>query len=311
MDHTALGQHYVNCFASNGQIPPLEDILMGNYMESHSYDEAQVHKDPGTKFNYSGGGFLLLQYLIEQLEGGKPIAVLIEPFLLKLGISEEMIFDHDKVKDHYHAQRCAWGHNDDGSVVQHDKENQKTVGDSVSVGDGLKGMLLFPPFAAGSISTCRALTTFWQHMLTAYHRDGNINNIEVSKNDNNDAVDDSNFEEGRSKRRSASWDKSYAEPSIHLKMRRICDNHVYDEENRNPLFVSCPSNGEELQGENVNPISSSTAHLMLKTPADKGSVEFMNSEMGLGVFVLKAGSNRIACHQAANDGFRGVYLGKF
>ena len=30
--------------------------------------------------------------------------------------------------------------------------------------------------------------------------------------------------------------------------------------------------------------------------------------MGLGVFVAIAGANRIACHQAANDGFRGLYL---
>eukprot|EP00122_Pirum_gemmata_P002132 Pgem_evm1s1930 len=47
---------------------------------------------------------------------------------------------------------------------------------------------------------------------------------------------------------------------------------------------------------------------MLDNSHDKGSGTFMNATMGLGVFVLKAGSNRIACHQAANDGFRGVYL---
>mmetsp|Transcript_414 Transcript_414/g.711 ORF Transcript_414/g.711 Transcript_414/m.711 type:complete len:120 (+) Transcript_414:2-361(+) len=30
--------------------------------------------------------------------------------------------------------------------------------------------------------------------------------------------------------------------------------------------------------------------------------------MGLGVFVVKAGPNTLALHQAANDGFRGLYL---
>jgi hypothetical protein len=30
--------------------------------------------------------------------------------------------------------------------------------------------------------------------------------------------------------------------------------------------------------------------------------------MGLGVFVAQAGNNKIMLHQAANDGFRGVYM---
>lgn len=30
--------------------------------------------------------------------------------------------------------------------------------------------------------------------------------------------------------------------------------------------------------------------------------------MGLGVFVAEAGNNKIMLHQAANDGFRGVYM---
>ena len=34
----------------------------------------------------------------------------------------------------------------------------------------------------------------------------------------------------------------------------------------------------------------------------------MGAEMGLGVFVATMGENRVACHQAANDGFRGLYL---
>ena len=30
--------------------------------------------------------------------------------------------------------------------------------------------------------------------------------------------------------------------------------------------------------------------------------------MGLGVFVARAGENRVMLHQAANDGYRGVYM---
>jgi hypothetical protein len=34
----------------------------------------------------------------------------------------------------------------------------------------------------------------------------------------------------------------------------------------------------------------------------------MNCEVGLGLFVLTAGESRYMVHQAANDGFRGVYV---
>ena len=46
---------------------------------------------------------------------------------------------------------------------------------------------------------------------------------------------------------------------------------------------------------------------MLNQTINKGCGAFMGAEMGLGVFVAKAGGNKIMLHQAANDGFRGVY----
>ena len=39
-----------------------------------------------------------------------------------------------------------------------------------------------------------------------------------------------------------------------------------------------------------------------------GAFDFMYSTMGLGVFITKAGPNRFMLHQAANDGFRGIFL---
>ena len=52
---------------------------------------------------------------------------------------------------------------------------------------------------------------------------------------------------------------------------------------------------------------------------DLGSLDFMRAKVGLGVFVAQAGTldwyarytlgpNRLMLHQAANDGFRGVYV---
>ncbi|SMF57231.1 serine hydrolase [Pseudobacteriovorax antillogorgiicola] len=54
-------------------------------------------------------------------------------------------------------------------------------------------------------------------------------------------------------------------------------------------------------------ISHDTAIKMLHGD-DKGSVEFMGLEMGLGIFVGKAGQNRFAIHQGANEGFRAMFL---
>ncbi len=39
-----------------------------------------------------------------------------------------------------------------------------------------------------------------------------------------------------------------------------------------------------------------------------GSVAFIHAQVGLGVFVARAGSNRLALHLGANDGFRSVRL---
>eukprot|EP00601_Ochromonadales_sp_CCMP2298_P022638 CAMPEP_0173306040 /NCGR_PEP_ID=MMETSP1143-20121109/20347_1 /TAXON_ID=483371 /ORGANISM="non described non described, Strain CCMP2298" /LENGTH=145 /DNA_ID=CAMNT_0014247063 /DNA_START=21 /DNA_END=455 /DNA_ORIENTATION=- len=57
-------------------------------------------------------------------------------------------------------------------------------------------------------------------------------------------------------------------------------------------------------------ISHQTARAMLGRGArkDLGSMEFMGAEIGSGVFVATAGLNRVMLHQAANDGFRGVYM---
>ena len=48
---------------------------------------------------------------------------------------------------------------------------------------------------------------------------------------------------------------------------------------------------------------------MLDSVGDRaGSMAFMGAALGVGVFIAHAGPNRIMCHQAANDGFRGVYM---
>ncbi len=60
----------------------------------------------------------------------------------------------------------------------------------------------------------------------------------------------------------------------------------------------------------VGPISPDTARIMLDEEflQDLGAINFMRSRVGHGVFVAKAGRNRLMLHQAANEGFRGVYF---
>lgn len=67
------------------------------------------------------------------------------------------------------------------------------------------------------------------------------------------------------------------------------------------------------QPEGCGPISHATARQMLTPGPDRGSEAFMRAQMGLGVFVFEvAGKDGVPSkwmlHQAANDGYRGVYL---
>ena len=61
------------------------DFLNGN--EKYSYPAIEVLSKPGTVFHYSGGGFLVLQHLIESFEKNDSIQNIMEPFLQKLGIA--------------------------------------------------------------------------------------------------------------------------------------------------------------------------------------------------------------------------------
>ena len=199
LNHTGLGMHYVNGVPLNDPMPPVLNLIQGKHEKDLGYEEIRVHKEPGTKFGYSGGGFLVLQHLLESWEK-KGIAEIMKPFLEKLGIENEMTFAHDAVKGVHYAT----GHRDNTDEVKDLR-------------------LMFPPLAAGGLGTSRALCRFLKSLGEDFKR-GEMNARQI------------------------------------------------------------------LRGE------------------DLGSMEFMGTNMGLGVFVADAGPNRFAIHQAANDGFRGVYV---
>ena len=203
MSHSALNLHYVNGVPANREMPKISEFLKGN--AEYGYEPVKVINPPGEKFQYSGGGFLVLEYLIEKLEG-RSVFELTRNFLDNSEMEEWSFEQHNLPGISY-----ARGYKDDGSEVE-------------------GGRKMFPAFAAGAMGTAHAMTHFLEHMEEAYH------NVKGSGG-----------------------------------------------------------------------ISHDTARLMLKG-SDKGCRKFMNSLMGLGIFIVEAEDNKFMLHQGANDGFRGIFL---
>ncbi|MCP4911717.1 MAG: serine hydrolase [Oligoflexia bacterium] len=201
MSHSALNMHYVNGVPANREMPTIDQFLFGN--DEYGYEPISVINEPGTKFKYSGAGFIVLEYLLEQ-HSGKSIKELSTPFLSKLGLTD-LTFNQSTIEGREYAS----GHLDDGTIVEGER-------------------LMFPAFAAGAMSSSKDMLLFLNQLARAYQgMDSGI---------------------------------------------------TYD-----------------------------TAVKML-TGTDKGCQEFMGADMGLGVFIARAGDNKLAMHQGANDGFRSIYV---
>lgn len=211
MNHTALGMHYVYGIPLTEEFPNINDLLNGSYFSHYGYKELFLERLPGESFAYSGGGFVVLQHLLELLEGC-PIEILLRPFLNENNMYG-FTFEHQSIP----GVKYAYGH--------------RTRFDEVQPYAG--GRLAFPPLAAGGLCTSTSLAQF-------------ISNLA----------------------------KAYKDP------------------------------------EGCGGISHKTALRMLSPQhlEDKGAVSFIGAHVGLGVFVAMAGPNKIMLHQAANDGFRGVYF---
>lgn len=220
VNHTSLGMHYVYGVPVNrhGGMPCPKELLEGVHERELGYAPLLVEKQPGTDFSYSGGGFVVLQHLLEEIEQ-RDIESIMRPFLDGCDM-DDFSFDQPSQGRCDPGAARAEGYADDGRPVA----------------EGVP--LMFPPLAAGGHGTPLALASFLRHLSLAYN---------------------------------------------------------------NPNGSGC--------------ISNSTARQMLgdENLVDLGCRDFMQSEMGLGVFVARAanpgmGVNKIMLHQAANDGFRGVYM---
>jgi malate synthase len=124
LNHTALNMHYVNGVADQ---PNAGEILANP--SKFGYEAIKVINSPGSKFSYSGGGFIVLEHLLESLEG-RSIA---EDFA---NFSGTTLANESR----------AHGYFDDGTEVAN-------------------GALEFPLFAAGSWMTTEEVAKFLR-MLT-------------------------------------------------------------------------------------------------------------------------------------------------
>lgn len=142
MSHKALNLHYVNGVPADRKMPPISEFLSGN--REYGYDPVKVVNPPGEKFQYSGGGFIVLEHLIESLEK-KSIQELTKDFLSHLGMSDFSFYQESLLGKSY-----ATGFTDSGDEVSGKRK-------------------MFPAFAAGGMGTSEAIGIFLSHLEKAYH----------------------------------------------------------------------------------------------------------------------------------------------
>ena len=141
MGHCALNMHYVNGVPLDEEMPSINNFLYGN--EKYGYVPVEVINTPGSTFQYSGAGFIVLEHLIEALSG-KSIKDLTEDFLKRMDLTH-FTFEQ-KNRDGFH-------------YIDGIKENGKKLEERRK---------MFPAFAAGSMSNALDVTTFLQHLTKAY-----------------------------------------------------------------------------------------------------------------------------------------------
>ena len=141
MRHEALNLHYVNGAAGDRKLPDIEELLGGS--KEIGLDAVAVISKPGSEFHYSGGGFIVLEYLIEAVSR-ESIVDLTRPFLTKLGLF-------------------------DISFDQYDQPDVE-VADAVTADGELVagGRKHFPAFAAGALGTPRAMQEFLTNLSDAF-----------------------------------------------------------------------------------------------------------------------------------------------
>ncbi len=134
LNHTALNGHYVQGHPLSKPMPSWADLLK----------DVKVLNTPGEKFSYSGGGFLVLEHLIESITK-KTIQEISYHFFAEMGL-KNLTFNLKNIPGKNYA--CGYF-------------------------DGLKEVpgtrLQFPAFAAGGLGSSTDMAQFLVHLTRAYH----------------------------------------------------------------------------------------------------------------------------------------------
>ena len=145
VNHTALGMHYVYGIPLDRYVPTPGELVSGKFADTYNYQYLYLERVPGTKFSYSGGGFVVLQHLIELMEKDT-IDRITRSFLDQSGLEDFTFVQLNSPLTAIHA----YGH------VTPSKE--------------VNPQLAFPPFAAGGLCTTNSLSRFLIHLAIAYQR---------------------------------------------------------------------------------------------------------------------------------------------
>lgn len=141
LGHQALNRHYVQGFPSDGPLPSIASLLRTD--PGSREEPILVLREPGTRFQYSGAGFLVLEHLLECLAGCS-IQELFAPFFAKLGLSQ-LTFQQRTSPGRAYAD----GYFDSGDRVP-------------------SGRLMFPACAAGALGTATDMLTFLRQLGRAF-----------------------------------------------------------------------------------------------------------------------------------------------
>lgn len=142
MNHQSLNMHYVNGIPANQEMPNVSELINGN--ANFNYKPVRMLHEPETAFQYSGGGFIVLEHLIESMEG-KRIQELTRPWLDHLGL-KQLSFEQKTLPGVDYAR----GYLDNGQEVE-------------------GGRKMFPAFAAGAMGTAGDVLKFLQKLTASYH----------------------------------------------------------------------------------------------------------------------------------------------
>lgn len=142
LSHQGLNLHYVNGVPADRKMPEIDAFLQGN--PEYGYEPVKVIQTPGTTFQYSGGGFLVLEKLLEVISG-EDIRELTADFLASLEM-DEFTFAQENLPGREYV---------DGFL-----ENGQSIPG---------GRKMFPAFAAGAMSTTHSVAHFLLALEEAYH----------------------------------------------------------------------------------------------------------------------------------------------